>query len=212
MPPYLPRARPGNFPEVRGGAGRATRANPSVSPHGPTHAPTVKAAPFAGPRSQLPGLGGARAPDCEPPGRCAGQRASACPRRASRQPPSRPQRHRATAPPPGPLSPAPAAFSPAWEGACEPRRRRRAAFPARSPSALGARNAARTRREGTPAAGGGGSLGRPGGGARGPNLPGLGALASSLSAWAAAAAAAAATAPGAQRGARLRAASAGPDS
>lgn len=122
---------------------------------------------------------------------------------------SYPQRHHAIARPAVPeLRPRSPGLG---RGACEPQRRRRlrAAVPAGSPIALGARNSAWTRREGTPAAGDGESLGEAGPRGTGPRPAGLSALASSLSAWAAVAAAASAAAPAAPREVRLRAVSAG---
>lgn len=132
MPTYLPRAAPGNFPKVLAGAER--KAGESRSPprrhHHPTRARTVAALvcpsvrpPPASPRAGRRGGADSRDLSSEQPA-CARRQAPP----AGLQLPAAPPPHRRV------LSPrSRAAFSPARQGACKLRRRRRAALPGKSP-------------------------------------------------------------------------------
>lgn len=143
MPAYLPGAAPGNFPEVRGGAKHLAGGIPT--PHSPTRAHMAKAPVYLSVRPPPEASRAGRregAPIPTPGVVLLGSRPVRAPRRAP------PAGLRLPAAPPPLLVPcprAPAAFSRAREGACEPRRRRRAALPAGSP-ARGAPRGGRDRR------------------------------------------------------------------
>ncbi|XP_034843259.1 basic proline-rich protein-like [Mirounga leonina] len=209
MPAYLPGAAPGNFPEVRGEAKHLAGGIPAL-PKPPRRAHTVKAPVCLSVRPSSAcsfQSGAARGrPDSDSWGHFFWA-AGPCVPRGVRPPPASgwPQRHHPFSWSPVPeiplhsLEPGREHASP---GAADGQPFSRGPRRARRPEVAG------TGGEGPPPLLSAGASGRLGRAPRSSNLPRLGALASSLSAWAAAAA----TEPGAPRGVRLCAASAGPDS